>query len=77
MLVFVRAGEWGPMDKNCWERETPDEIVERVRSISGDSASLVGAAGGSGAKHVGSTKGPTAGNLLLNGFQGSAEAVAH
>ena len=41
------------MERDCWDRESLDERVERVRSRSEDSGSLVGAAGGTGVEHVG------------------------
>ena len=55
--VFVWAGERGPVERDLWERESPEERVERVRSISEDSASLLGAAGGTGVEHVGQLHG--------------------
>ena len=51
VLVWA-GGLLGPMERECWERESPDEKVERVRSKSVDSDSLVGAAGGTGVEHV-------------------------
>ena len=51
--VLVWAGRLlGPMERDWWERESLDERVERVRSKSKDSGSLVGAAGGTGVEHV-------------------------
>ena len=52
-VVLVQAEEWGPLDMDSWEREGPDESVEGVCSMSEDSASLVGAAGGTGVEHDG------------------------
>ena len=67
--VLVLAGERGLVKRDLWEREFPEERVERVRSISEDSASLVGAAGGAGVEHVGQLHGPATGSLQWNGFR--------
>ena len=45
-IVLVWAGEGDPIERYCWERESPDERVERISSISEYSASLLDAAGG-------------------------------
>ena len=60
-VVLVRVGKLGPMERDRWEREPPDERLERVRSMSEDSISLVGAAGGTGVEHVGQLHGPASG----------------
>ena len=36
-MVLVWAGELGPIERDRWERESPDKRVERVRSMSEDS----------------------------------------
>ena len=46
VVVLVWAGELGPMERDCRER------VKRVHSMPENSASLVGAAGGTGVEHV-------------------------
>ena len=74
--VLVWAGELGPMERDRWERECPDERVERVRSKSEDSGSLVGASGGTGVVHVKQLRGAMQPLVVCWGVDPGAAAVA-
>ena len=66
-VMLIWAGERGPMDWDCWKRESPGETVDWVCSMS-EHPLWWAMQVGPGQIMLGSSKWPAIGNLLWKGF---------